>query len=422
MVALHLTQSPSLSECAEEMKWEAIREEFCLDREYIHLSLSVIAPHPKRVREAIRQHREGFDTNPGKYFIKKKDEMNRAVLESAAQYLNTSSQCIALTESTTMGLAVIYGGMKLHSGDEILTTYHEHYACSEALRFCARRNKCLLRKIYLYEDPSQVNREQILEHIIENIRPSTRVIALTWVHSSTGVKIPLAAIGETLKIINQSRKDHEKVLLCVDALHGLGVENVNVEELACDFFIAGCHKSLFGPRGTGLIWGSERGWERIYPTIPSFDLEVFWPWFEGNIPDFIAPKARLCSPGGFGAFEHKWALQEAFYFHLSVGKGRIHQRIQELNSYAKEKMRNIPEIKLLTPISESVSSGMVCFIIPGINPKDLVDLFEEEKIIIGQTPYRNTCNRFSIGILNCYDEIDTAIDLLKTLAKGRKTS
>lgn len=397
-----------------ETFWDNIKKEFSLDENYIHLSLSVITPHPKGVREAIEKHRHGFDTNPGKYF-KNKDTMQGTVLQNAAKYLNTQPNSIALTESTTMGLSVVYQGMQIFSGEEILTTHHEHYASSEILRFKSRHSRCLLKKISLYDDPSSIHEEEIIEKLLSKITPFTRILALTWVHSSTGLKIPISKIGAEIKKINQTRTHNEKILVCLDGLHGFGIEDFNIDDLNVDFFIAGCHKSFFGPRGTGIIWGSELGWSRVSPFFTSFDVEVFWPWYEGFIPDYVSPKARLCSPGGFGAFEHKWALSSAFDFHLKIGKDQIKKRVHELNTYAKNKMAKIKGIQVFTPVSESLSSGMVCFIVKGKNPKDVVDFFETKKIIIGQTPYRSSYNRFAISIINTHQEIDKAIQVLEEI-------
>ena len=33
-------------------------------------------------------------------------------------------------------------------------------------------------------------------------------------------------------------------------------------------FVAGCHKWLWGPRGTGLVWAKPAAWERMSPVIP----------------------------------------------------------------------------------------------------------------------------------------------------------
>ena len=41
---------------------------------------------------------------------------------------------IALTDSTTMGLGLMYRGLRLSPGDEIVTTEHEFYATHVLLR------------------------------------------------------------------------------------------------------------------------------------------------------------------------------------------------------------------------------------------------------------------------------------------------
>ena len=398
----------------DERFWEKIRSEFLLDPNYIHLSLAVVTPHPKRVRDAIQFHRQNFDINPAKHY-KKKDEMQRQVVEAAAKYLSTPENSIALTESTTMGLAIVLGGMQIFPGEEILTTDHEHYACKEMLNYKARDSKSILRRTSLYQNSEKASEEEIIGNIKKGITDSTRLLMLTWVHSATGVKLPLSRISKEIQTINQNRHDNEKILICVDALHGFGIENFAIEDLEIDFFIAGCHKCLFGPRGTGIIWGSELGWERVRPIFPSFDIEVFWPWYEGNIPSYVSPKARLCSPGGFGAFEHKWSLKEAFEFQLSIGKQKVKDRIQQLKSYAHKKMENLEHIKIFTPNTSHLSSGMICFDVKGIEPHRVVEFFEERKIMIGQTPYRNSLCRFSLSILNKISEIDQAISVLTDL-------
>ena len=88
----------------------------------------------------------------------------------------------------------------------------------------------------------------IVDMISKNITDKTRVIALTWVHSSTGVKIPVSKISWMIAKQNESRG--KKIIFCVDGVHGFGIENISMNELGCDFFAPGTHKWLFGPRGT----------------------------------------------------------------------------------------------------------------------------------------------------------------------------
>lgn len=70
-----------------------------------------------------------------------------------------------------------------------------------------------------------------------------------------GLKLPIREIADALAELNRDRHEGDRALLCVDGVHGLGVEDLSMQDLGCDFFVAGCHKWLFGPRGTGLVWG-----------------------------------------------------------------------------------------------------------------------------------------------------------------------
>jgi isopenicillin-N epimerase len=156
-------------------------------------------------------------------------------------------------------------------------------------------------------------------------------VAVTWVHSSTGVKLPIRRMADALADINRKRADADRVLLCVDGVHAFGVEQESMAELGCDFLVAGCHKWLFGPRGTGIVWGKEKAWSGHAGIIPSFEWAALEAWMHGKTPDGLPPGPRT-SPGGFHSYEHRWALAEAFRFHRKIGKARVTARIHELGT------------------------------------------------------------------------------------------
>ncbi|MGE0683093.1 MAG: aminotransferase class V-fold PLP-dependent enzyme, partial [Candidatus Binatia bacterium] len=132
----------------------------------------------------------------------------------------------------------------------------------------------------MYQQPATASQEEIVDTLVKAVQPRTRVVAVTWVHSSTGVKLPIRRMAEALATINATRSEADRVLLCVDGVHGFGVENVHLADLGCDFFIAGCHKGIFGPRGTGLVWGKPEAWPLAPEIIPSFSLEAYRAWLQ----------------------------------------------------------------------------------------------------------------------------------------------
>lgn len=393
--------------------WAGLRKLFALSYDYIHLATFLLASHPKPVAEAIEQHRRAFDANPADYWHEHFMTIDGEVAAAAAEYMGGRGEQIALTDSTTMGLALVYSGLTLRPGDEILQTVHDHYSTDLSLQLRAERTGALVRRVALYDNPAQVSVDEVLTKLQAAIKPATKVVALTWVHSCNGVKLPIRAIATMLAEQNMQRSAADQILFCVDGVHGFGIENVDVSKLGCDFFIAGAHKWLFGPRGTGVIWGSDKGWAQCKAVIPSFSRS-YDVWLGGSNQDQV-PVGEHMTPGGFHSFEHRWALPEAFKLHLQLGKANVQQRIHQLNSLTKQGLQQIKGVTLHTPVSAELSSGMVCFDYKDMASDDVVKALHSKGIIASSTPYRKSYARFAPSLINNEQEIERTLAALSML-------
>ena len=388
--------------------WDDVRAQFALDPDVVQLTAFLLAPHPRAVRDAIERHRRGLDGDPKTYLFEHERRLEEAVAAAAADYLGASPDQIAFTDSTTMGLALVYSTIELRDGDEILTSEHDHYATHESLRLRAARTPGVsVRKVSLYRDGAPTSAEQIVDRLRASIRPRTRLVALTWVHSSTGVKLPIREIADLLTALEP------RPLLAVDGVHALGVEPARVSELGCDFFVAGCHKWLFGPRGTGLVWARPEAWRQVAPVIPTFDGRSYFAWIQGREPDDVPPGPAM-TPGGFHSFEHRWALAEAFGFHREIGPGRITERTHELAAQLKEGLAAMPRVRLITPRMGDLSAGIVCFEVDGVPAGEVVDRLEERGVVASVTPYATEYVRMGPCIANSPDDVDEALRTLRS--------
>ncbi len=185
--------------------WAAVRAQFALSDDFIHMSAMLIASHPGPVREAIDGHRRGMDANPITYLHQNNRRLQEAARAAAGQYLGIGGSDVALTDSTTMGVALVYNGLRLTPDHEILTTEQDYYVTHEALRLASKRTGAKVRRISLYEQIDGISEDQIVERIAQALSPATRVLALTWVHSSTGLKLPLKRFADALSGINAYR-------------------------------------------------------------------------------------------------------------------------------------------------------------------------------------------------------------------------
>ncbi len=395
---------------------ENVKESFDLDPTLTHLAQSVLTSHPKWIKEKIDELRDSFDSNPT-IIYNKKDKYIQAVLKNAGEYLGADPDNIALTESTTMGLSIILHGLTFQSGDHVITTTHDHYSLIKTIDFICDKNQLGLSRVSLYDENVQIDESVILGRIKTEINQKTRLLALTWVHSNTGVKLPLKKIYNLVQSENQKRMEHEKILVLVDGVHGFGIEPLNpIKDLGCDFFAAGTHKCFFGPRGTGIVWANSEAWKRLTPVIVSFDVEAFRPWRKKEHKNDHIPPARLCSPGGFSSFEHRWALTEAFKFHSQITTEAINKHVTMLASFCKKELQSIPGIKLYTPVNRDHSASMVCFDVEGYEAREVVDFLFTKKIVCNQTPYQKSCVRITPSIYNNIGDIKKAVDAIKSLA------
>jgi selenocysteine lyase/cysteine desulfurase len=301
-----------------------------------------------------------------------------------------------------MGLALLYNGIHVRAGQELLTSTHDFFVTHDALRLKADRVGATMRRIPLYEESRAASAGEIVRRIVAAVTPRTRVLALTWVHSSTGVKLPIGRIARALAPLNRGRGESNRILFCVDGVHGFGIENVRLPALGCDFFAAGCHKWLFGPRGTGIVWGRPSAWQHVTHTIPSFT-------------ESVTPGAVM-TPGGFHSFEHRWALAEAFRFHQRIGDARIAARTHALNARFKDGLARMRHVRLHTPRSGSLSAGLVCFEVDGLSPQEVVARLLQRGVVATVTPYAQSYARVAPSILNTPAEIDRTLRAIRALA------
>ena len=405
---------------ADFKDWESVRQEFELAPDYVHLALFFLASHPRPVRQAIEDYKEKIDANPfiavdSAMFEPGNENIPAQVCRAIASYIGGDPQDIALTQNTTTGLALLYHGLPLREGDEILTTTHDHYVHHESIRLATGRCRATWRKIPLFDSYNSISPDEIAQRIRKAIGPKTRAVGVTWVHSSSGVRLPIARIAERIADANRGRGENDRVLLIVDGVHGLGVEDPKITALGCDAFAAGTHKWMFGPRGTGFVWAKPAVWQKMRPVIPSFSsFEPFEAWEQEHEPQAPA-RAAWFSPGGFQAFEHYWALPAAVRFHQNVGTARITARIHELNAQMKEGLARVSNVQLYTPRDENLSAGIVCFDVKGMKPQQVVKRLLDQRIVASTTPYRVSYARLACSVVNTPQEVDTALRTIRDL-------
>ncbi|MEO6511760.1 MAG: aminotransferase class V-fold PLP-dependent enzyme [Nocardioides sp.] len=368
--------------------WDDVRAQFPLDPSLAQFAAFVLSPHTKPLDAAIARYRDELAFNTEGALARGPDRED-AVRRAAADFAGGAAGQYALTDSTTMGIAHMYGGLSLQPGDEVLSTTHDFFSTEDALRLLELRTGASVKRVTLYDEPWTATVEEIVDRLMKGVTEKTKVVAVTWVHSSTGVRLPIREIADALD---------GRALLCVDGVHGFAAVDVDLPDLGADVLATGTHKWLFGPRGTGILWAKDFG--PLTELIPSFD------GFENG--------ARL-TPGGYKAFEHRWAMADAFAIQQRITRKAIVERTVAQATQLKEGLRDHGRITVITPQDPAVSAGIVCVDVAGMLPANAVLGLGQQGIVASATPYRTSYLRLGPSIATTPDQVDAAIDAVSGL-------
>jgi selenocysteine lyase/cysteine desulfurase len=163
----------------------SVRDQFPLTTDDAHFEAFVLASHPRPVAAAIERHRAGLDDDTERYLAANEEKAEGAVRTAAAEYLGAQPTEVALTDSTTMGLGLLYAGLRVRPGQQVLTTEHDFYSTHQAWALRSAHDGVTMQRVALYDDPAAATADDGVSRLMAGVTPATRAVAITWVHSST---------------------------------------------------------------------------------------------------------------------------------------------------------------------------------------------------------------------------------------------
>jgi len=154
-----------------------------------------------------------------------------------------------------------------------------------------------------------------------------------------------------------------------------------------------------------IICAASTELKQLTPTIASFSENE----------DF----ATIMTPGGYHAFEHRWALGKAFELHLQLGKAAVQARIHGLNDFLKQRLEALPGIELVTPRSALYSAGFSFFRVKGQDADEVAKHLNSQRIVVDAVSRdAGPVVRTAPGLLNTEGEIERLVEALKKRVRG----
>jgi isopenicillin-N epimerase len=356
-----LNQKYIEDESPDGVYWDSISKHFLFQDGLIMMNNGTLGPMPEPVFNTLIKYFKLQVTNPFDCynFIPRKKEEVRAKL---ARFINASPDEVVMTRNTTEGLNFVANGLDLKEGDEVLLSSMEHPAGTNPWKLKEKRCGIKIKEVPLGLPPKSV--DEIVGDFQKAITPRTKIISISHTVFVSGLISPLKEL---------SKMAHEKgILVLADSAHGIGMLNLNMEELGADFFASSPYKWLGAPTGVGLFYVRKEAQDKLWPTIASSG----WDSQEN---------ARKYETLGQRADALIVALGEALDFQNAIGRERIERRIKTLAGYLKRELKKIQGVKLHTSQDPYLSGGLTAFSVEGVEPEKIVDYLREKYNIVVRT-------------------------------------
>lgn len=288
-----------------------------------------------------------------------------AARETVRDFINAASTNEIIFTSGATGsintVAFSLGEKFVNKGDQVLISEMEHHSNIVPWQMLCQRKGAQL-KVIPFDDQGEL----ILDSLDSLLNERTRIVALTHASNSLGTINPVKEV---------IRRAHLKEIpVLVDGAQMVQHGEVDVQDLDCDFYVFSSHK-IFGPTGSGVLYGKEALLEELPPYQGGGDM-VDQVTFEGTTYNTLPFKFEAGTTNFMGAI----GLATALNYLKSVGIAGITKYENELIGYTLSKLQGIEGLRLFGNAGHRIS--VFSFLLENIHPYDIGMILDKMGIAV----------------------------------------
>ncbi|MDH3619545.1 MAG: cysteine desulfurase [Gammaproteobacteria bacterium] len=378
----------------------------------VYLDSAASAQQPATVIDAVAryQREDHANVHRGVHTLSHRaTEAYEGARDKIRDFINAASRNeIVLTSGTTESINLVAQSFcrpRLQPGDKILITHLEHHANIVPWQLVCEQTGAEL-VVAPINDQGEVELETMLSLIDDRVF----LIGMAHVANALGTVCPVEAV------IKHARDRGIPVLL--DGAQGVPHLDVDVQSLNCDFYAFSGHK-MFGPTGTGVLYGREEILDSMPPWQGGGDM-ILEVSFDKTIYNELPYKFEAGTPNISGVV----GLGAAIDYLQSIGMPTIARYEQELHDYMVTELKKVDDIRLIGEARHKAS--VQSFLLGDIHSHDLGTILDHQGVAIrtGHHCAMPLMQRFGISgtsraSLAFYNNRDDVDRLVAALDKAR---
>lgn len=366
--------------------WDRVSRQFLIDRNLTYLNTGSLGSTPIPVLEARREIEQRLESNPAGEGFGPLMRDAEAVNAKLADLLGCDVKEVTITRNTTEGMNFVVEGLQLQPGQRVLTSNSEHPGGLAAWKFLQKYHGVAIDVADLPSTPG--SEDEVVDCFRRALQPNTRAIMCSHVTFCSGLQVPIARLAELAH--------QHGCLMIADGAQSAGGVPVNVRQLGCDAYASSGHKFLLGPKGTGLLYISERARDQIKP-MQLDDGFGYYTAIRGtnSMPEAIGLGAAI-----------DWVAQ--------LGRAAVFERLMTLRNSLYAVLHETPGIQLDSPPPGSpMASQLVCFrVLDRDRHARLQEQFSRDKVVVRGIGINGIDFRLSVHLYNTEADVQRFADSL----------
>lgn len=354
----------------------------------IYLQTGSLGPTPRPVMERTIAAWKELELNPSFYGYGEHERAMEDVRAKAATFIGCKTAELVLTNCTTEGMNWAAQGLALTTGDRVLTTDQEHPGGRDCWDYIVRRHGVALDIVAI--PPGENDAQAIIDRFAKRITPRTRVLSFSHLLSSTGLRMPVAALSALAR--------SHGCIAVVDGAQAIGGGPIDVKALGCHVYATSGHKWLLAPKGTGLLYLSEE----LGKTVDPIALQ--------------AGRASYSDSSGVSSIPSVLGMGAAFDYMSAIGLGRIETHNLALRNRLFAALKGVPKLRVVSAPPGPLASALLTYKLPDdIESRAFQQRMRDKHNIELKVVPKNWLNgnRVSTHLFNSEQDVDALVTALK---------
>jgi selenocysteine lyase/cysteine desulfurase len=392
---------PGPAPADDDAYWRLVRQQFVLEPGWTFLNPAGLGPCPLPVLNSLADAIRAEELAPSAGHDQQRWLATKTALARVLGPSCTTDQ-LGLVSTATEGISLVVAGLPLKSGDEVITTTHEHAALYTALLQRRQRDGIVIRTF----EPDIRNGLGNVDRIAALVTPRTRLVFVSHVTCTTGQRLPAAEIAAFAR--------PKGIWFALDGAQAPVAVPFDITACGADFYVCSTHKWIMGPKRTGFIHVRPGMLDALRPLVVGMGSYERFNVETGEL--VLHPTARRFEYGTQNEALF-FALGTAVSFVEAIGLDRIWRHNHGLAERFLAGVRELPGVEIVSPHEVTYRTPMIAFRVRGRQVRDISEHLAKDRIRV-RTVTEGGLNaiRVSFHVCNNEDDVATILASLKKLA------